>query len=49
MSIFNPPLSTMPSMFLEDLLCVYDSKLDKYTALNYSVFQNVPNYYISYN
>lgn len=49
MSIFNSPLSNMPSMFLEDLLCVYDSKLDKYTALNYSVFQNVPNYYISYN
>ena len=35
MSIFNSPLSNMPSMFLEDLLCVYDTKLRKYKKMKY--------------
>lgn len=49
MSIFNSPLSNVPSMFLEDLFCVYDSKLINCTSLKYSDFQKVPFYSFLYN
>lgn len=47
-SLFKSPLSDMPSMFLEDLLCVYDSKLKKYPTISYAAFQKVPNNVFSY-
>lgn len=41
MSIFNTPLSQMPSMFLEDMFCVYHSLLKSYPTAAYNKFQNV--------
>lgn len=45
MSMFKSPLSIMPSLFLEDMLCVFDRIIGKYRALPYSKFQKVPFYY----
>jgi hypothetical protein len=46
MAIFDSPLCDMPSMFLEDLLCVYHTQLKKITKIQYSQLQHVPFYYI---
>ncbi len=48
LSLFKSPLCDMSSMFLEDMLCVYDSKLKNYTKKSYGAFQKVPNYVFSY-
>lgn len=49
MNIFHSPLTNMPSMYLEDLLCVYHSKLKKFPYLDYKDFQKVPFYCFLYN
>ncbi|MBR3626452.1 MAG: hypothetical protein IKN48_09005 [Bacteroidaceae bacterium] len=41
MTIFNAPLNQMPSMFLEDMFCVYHSLLKSYHSAGYNIFQNV--------
>lgn len=45
MTIFKPPLADMPSMFLEDMLCIFDSIIGKYKLLPYSRFQRIGTHY----
>jgi len=45
-SMFNAPLRDVPSMLLEDLFCVYHSKLGGMTNYTYQDFQKVPKFFI---
>ena len=44
-TIFDPVLREMTSLFLEDFFCVFDTELKKLSAITYQQMQKVDNYY----
>ena len=47
-NIFKAPLSNMPSMFLEDMFCVFHREFKKgLKRLNYRKLQNVSSFFIN--